>query len=165
MEYKGETLLKAFAEIASYLNDVIAEDIGISVIEGTKYIAYSPARGLDLGNKIGDEVKGKISLEALNTGKKICSMVTKEKSAYGIPYVACAYPIMNQGEVIGCVTTTQTITTHERLSSSADELAVSSEEMSANLEELSAKAQELAKTSNKIGELNQNLSKATRKTD
>ncbi|MBU2699816.1 putative protein YukE [Sporomusaceae bacterium BoRhaA] len=165
MEDKNQTLLSDFAKIAPYFNDVIAEDIGISVIEGKKYIAYMPAKKLDLGNKVGDEVKGKVSLDALSTGKKIFRIVTKENSAYGIPYIACAYPIFNQEKVIGCITTTQTITTHERVSSSAHQLAVSSKEMSANLEELSADANKLATTSNELGELNKNLSEATKRMD
>lgn len=165
MEDTNETVLKNFAKIAPHFNNVVAEDIGISVIEGTKYIAYIPAKNLDLGNKAGDEVKGKVSLDALSTGKKIFRIVTKENSAYGIPYIACAYPIINQGKVIGCITTTQTITTHELVSSSAHKLAVSSEEMSANLKKLSADANELAATSNELGELNKNLSEATKRTD
>lgn len=165
MNYEGENLLQAFAGVAAHLNDVMAEDISISVIQDNKYIAYYPAKKLNLGNKIGDEVKGKVSLEALSTGKKTFRIVKKENSPYGISYIACAFPIVDKSKVIGCITTAQTITTHEKISLSASELTHASEEMSASLEELAARGDELTKTSNDLRKLNTTLSEATKHTD
>jgi len=165
MASAAEDILDHFAEIAFSFNEVVVEDIGISVIKDGVYIAYAPAAGLDLKNKPGEPVKGKVSIDCIATGRKIISLVNKEKSAYGVPYIACAYPVKDGNRVIGCITTTQTIETYEVIKSTAEHLAASSEEMSAGLEEVSARSHELSLISHELGGLGKNLSDTSRQTD
>jgi len=161
----GEEILQMFAELAPYFNDMIAGDVGVSVIMHGKYIAYIPAASLDMGNKVGDPVKGKVSQHCLSTGENITMVVTRDKSAYGIGYVACAQPIKEAGQVIGCVTTFQPIENQEKITSVANDLAASSEELTAGMEEVSAKATLLTTTTQELSKLSQELGEATRKTD
>lgn len=161
----GEEILQMFAEIAPYINDMIAGDVGVSVILDGKYIAYVPAASLDMGNKVGDPVKGKVSQECLRTGQNITRVITRDQSTYGIGYVACAQAIKEAGKVVGCVTTFQTIESQEKITSVANDLAASSEELTAGMEEISAKATLLTTNTQELAKLSQELGEATRKTD
>jgi hypothetical protein len=158
-------ILDMFAVVVPYLNDAIAGDIGVSVIKDGVYIAYIPAESLDLGNKIGEPVKGKVSKRCLSTGQSVAEIITREQSAYGVPYAACAVPIKDGDEVVGCVTTTQTIDKQERVQAAASDLASSAEELTAGMEELAAGAQTVAAASSDLGKLGQNLAVAAKQTD
>ncbi len=158
-------ILDMFAEIAPYLNDAVAGDIGVSVIKDGVYIAYVPAESLNLGNKVGDPVKGKVSQKCLETGETITSIVSREKSAYGVPYAACAIAIKDGDKVVGCVTTTQTIDKQEKIQAAASDLASSAEELTAGMQQLAAGAQTVAAASNDLGKLGQQLAVAAKQTD
>ena len=158
-------LLEMAAELAPYFNDMIAGDVGVSVICNGKYIAYVPAAALDLKNKIGDPVKGRVSIECIQTGKNITQIITREKSTYGIPYAACALPFKDGNTVVGCVTTTRTLDVQDKIISIGGELAASSQELNAGMEELSANALEVAATTGELARLSQEVSNATRQMD
>lgn len=158
-------ILGMFAEIAPYLNDAVAGDIGVSVIKDGVYIAYVPAESLNFGNKVGDQVKGRVSKKCLETGETISEIVTKENSTYGMAYAACSIAIKDGDKVVGCVTTTQTIDKQERIQSAASDLASSAEELTAGMEQLSAGAQTVAAASHDLGKLGHELSVAAKQTD
>ncbi len=158
-------ILEMFAVVAPYLNDAVAGDVGVSVIKDGAYIAYVPADSLDLGNKAGDPVRGKISKKCLQTGQSVAEIITREQSAYGVPYAACAVPIKDGDRVVGCVTTTQTIDKQERVQAAAGDLASSAEELTAGMEELAAGAQTVAVASSDLGKLGQGLAVAAQQTD
>jgi hypothetical protein len=107
--------LEMVAELAPYFNDMIAGDVGVSVLRDGKYIACVPPESLPMNNRIGDPVKGKVSRKCLETGQNITEVISQENSPYGIAYVACALPFKDDGTVVGCVTTTQTVSKQERI--------------------------------------------------
>ncbi len=158
-------ILDMFAEIAPYLNNAVAGDIGVSVIKDGVYIAYAPAATLNFGNKVGDPVKGKVSQKCLETGEPITEIVSREKSAYGVSYAACALPFKDGDKVIGCVTTTQTVDKQEKIQAAASDLASSAQELTAGMEQLAAGAQTVASASHDLGKLGQELAVAARQTD
>ena len=157
--------LEMLAELVPYFNDIIAGDIGVSVVRDGKYIAYYPAGSLDLKNKIGEPVRGKVSIECLETGKNITQVISREKSAYGVAYVACALPFKDGNTVVGCVTTTQTVEKQDKMVSIGGELAASSQELNAGMEELAASASEVAATTDELTRLSQEVTKAARQMD
>ena len=163
--YSAGELLNMAAALAPYFNDMIAGDIGISVIKDGVYVAYAPAAGLNLGNKVGDAVKGKVSIKCLETGQNITDIVSRDRSAYGVAYAACAVPFKDGDRVVGCVTTTQTIERQERVQAAASELASAAEELTAGMEELAANAQTVVAASNDLGALGKELAVAARQTD
>jgi hypothetical protein len=165
MASAADEILDYFAKIAPFFNEVVVEDVGISVVKDGVYLAYSPAEGLDLKNSPGDPVRGKVSIDCLASGRKLISLVSKEKSAYGVPYIACAYPVKDGNWVVGCITTTQTIETYEVIKTTAEQLAASSEEMSAGLEEVAARSQELTHISSELSGLGKNLIDTSKQTD
>ena len=116
-------------------------------------------------NKIGDPVKGRVSLDCIQTGKHITQIITREKSTYGVPYAACALPFKDGNSVVGCVTTTRTLDVQDKIVSIGVELAASSQELNAGMEELSAGALEVAATTGELARLSQEVSNATRQMD
>ncbi|WP_425060008.1 Putative sensory transducer protein YfmS [Sporomusa carbonis] len=163
--HSGEEILRMFTEMAPYINQIMAEDIGVSVIKDRVYTAYVPGRFFDLGIKPGEAAKGQISEECMRTGTQVTSMISRDNSVFGIPYLACGFPVKEGDQVIGCIVTTQTITNQEKINTIASELAASSEEFTAGMEELAAGARELSVTSSQLEELSKDLANTIRQTD
>ncbi|MDR3588815.1 MAG: methyl-accepting chemotaxis protein [Negativicutes bacterium] len=160
-----EDILDRFVDIAPYLNPVMAEDVGISVIKGDRYVLYLPAETLDLGIKAGDPIKSPAVQQAIDSGKRVVQTFTRETSKFGVAYVASALPMKEGERVVGCLVVTQPIATQEKLKSVANDLAASAEEMTAGMEELSSRAAGLSATSRELDSVSNTLSDATRKTD
>ncbi len=165
MAPSAEEILRMFTELAPYINSITAEDMGISVVKDSVYTAYIPAEKLDLENRPGDPVRGNATLKAISTGNRVIQIVPREKSKYGIGYVACAMPVLDGDRVIGCVTTTQTVQAHEKINQIAGELAQTSQQMSAGMQELSSQAEELSGTSREMEKLSKDLAQAVHQTD
>lgn len=161
----GYEALDMFCKLAPYMNDVIAGDVGFSVARDGKYVLYIPAEDLDLKMQIDQPVGPGATKEALETGKQVVRVIAKDKSIYGIGYVACALPFNEDGKVVGCITTTQSITAVEKVNSIAHDLASASQEMTASMEELSSQSAEVTHESNGLAQLGANLITAAKQTD
>lgn len=164
-ELSGSEILDMFTKIAPYFNDVIAADVGITVIKDGNYTLYIPASDLDLKTAVGQPVLSGASKQAIETGKQVVRIISREKSPYGVPYMACAMPVKDGDKVVGCITTTQSINALEQVSSVATELAASSEELTAGMEELSSRAAEVSGTCLRLEQLGGNLLIAAKQTD
>jgi hypothetical protein len=164
-ETSGYELLEMFCKVAPYMNDVVAGDIGMTVARDGNYILYIPASDLNLGTRVGEPVRSGATKQAIETGRQVVRYISREQSAYGVPYVACALPIKEGGRVVGCVTTTQNVTSFETINSVSSELASASEELTAGMEELASRALNLADTSSELGELGKGLLATARQTD
>jgi len=163
--HSGEEIIRMFTELAPYINDIVVEDIGISVIKDGVYTAYVPGKSFDLGLKSGEPMKGQVSEQCVKTGSRVIRMISREQSAFGIPYIACAYPVKEGNSAIGCVITTQNITNQEKIHAIAGDLAASSEEFTATMEELAAGAQQLTTISDELSKLGGELADTIRHTD
>jgi methyl-accepting chemotaxis protein len=161
----GEEILQLFTEIAPYINDIVIEDIGISVIKEGIYTAYVPGKSFDLGVKAGDPMKGQVSEQCMRRGEKVVQMITKEQSAFGIPYIACAHPIKQGTATIGCIITTQTVENQEKIRNISGDLAASSEEFTSSMQEIAAGGEELAAICNELGQMSGDLTKTIKQTD
>lgn len=161
----ADEVLHYFTELAPYLNDISAEDLGISVIKDGFYTAYVPGKELDLGLKAGEPMKGQVSEQCMRTGERITVVVPKNKSVFGIPYLACAMPIKDGNRTVGCIITTQTIEVHEKISTVASDLSASSQELSAGMEELAARSSKLEETSNQLDSIGKELARSIKQTD
>lgn len=164
-ETTGYEVLESFCKVAPYMNDVVAGDIGITIVQDGKYKLYIPASDLNLGTRIGDPPRGAATIQALNTGKQVVRYITTAQSAYGVAYVACALPIKDGDKVVGCVTTTQSVAAFETVNNVSGELASASEELTAGMQELASRALNLSDTSHELGELGKGLLATARQTD
>lgn len=161
----AEQVLTMFAELAPYMNDLTIADLGISVIAHGKYLAYVPAKTLDLGVKAGEDMKGQVCERCIKSGERIIQVISTEKSMFGIPYVACAVPIKDENGTMGCVITTQNTASLEKLNGIATTLASSAEEMTAGMEGLTTTAQQISASSSELDGVSSELAMATREID
>ncbi|WFA08978.1 methyl-accepting chemotaxis protein [Tissierella sp. Yu-01] len=165
-EYSAEEILDYFEILAPYLNEIFVEDVDVSVIKDNHYTAYVPAKTFDFKVKVGDPIpKGKASEQCIKTGEKVIRKISKEQSAFGIPYIACAYPVKNDNKVIGCVLTTQSVDNQEKIQYISNDLATSAQEFTANMEEIVATTEELANVSSELGHFSNDLTKSIKQTD
>jgi hypothetical protein len=163
--HSGEEIVRLFTEVAPYLNEIFVEDVGISVIKDGVYTAYVPGNAFDLGLKAGEPMKGQVSEQCMRTGTRIIRLITKEQSAFGIPYIACAHPVQDENNTIGCVITTQAVVNQEKVRNIAGDLAASAEEFTASMEEVAAGSQELTTICGELGKLSGELAYTIRQTD
>lgn len=157
--------LEMFAELTPFFNDLIAGDVSVGVIRDGKYIAYVPADTMDFKNKIGDPAKGLVSTRCLDSGHHESSIVSKENSAYGIPYASNALPFKDGNTAVGCVVMSVPVERQQKIVSVSNDLAASSQELNAGMEELSASASEVSTTTRELTKLSQEVAKATRQMD
>lgn len=160
----AEEVLERFADIVEYIPGIVAEKIGIAVIKDGVNIAAIRTLSSQPAD-IGKPVRGAVSLKCLESGERVVKIIPREQSIFGTPYVACALPIKNGNQVVGCVTTSQFIDKQQKVLSVAADLASSAQELTAGMEELSAGAQNVAATSKDLDLLSRELSKAGVKTD
>lgn len=162
--YSGEELLDMFTILAPYIPLAITDDVGIAVIKNGIYTVHIPNKTLKshvqaakLTKKPGEPVQGQASLECLTTGRRVAKIVSAEKSPYGVPYVACALPIKDGDKVVGCITTTKTVDTQQKIKAISNDLAASSEEMSAEMEGLNSGASSVLGNSRELVAINLEL--------
>ena len=146
--------LHALADIAPYLQSSIMGDVGISIIEGDSYLAYIPAQSLDFNIKAQDKVKpGSVIDRCLQEKRQIIVEVSRDKSVYGVPYVANAVPIQDdKGQIIGCICTSQSTDSISFLRETSQVLKDSSGHLANSIQGLSTQA-------DKLGDSGYNLEK------
>ena len=163
--YSAEEILDAFTVLTPYLNEIFIGDVDVSVIKEGYYTAYAPGKSFDLKVRVGDPMRGKASEQCITTGKKVVRKVSKEQSPFGAPYIACAYPFKNGGEVVGCVITAQSVDVQEKIQHISNDLSTSAQEYTANMEEIAATTVELAHISGELGAFSNNLTHSIKQTD
>ncbi|HWR31762.1 MAG TPA: methyl-accepting chemotaxis protein [Negativicutes bacterium] len=164
-DLKGSDIVDYFAKIAPYVNEIIPGDIGVTIAKDYKYTLYVPADSLNLGTKVGEEVRAGGTRQAFETGKQVVRVITKDKSAYGIGYIVCSTPYFDEGKVAGVITITQSTAQFEKINGAATDLAASSEELSASIQEVASRASQLSSTSKELEDISHVLQDNAKKTD
>lgn len=153
-EVKGREALHSFARIAGYFNQIILADISVSVIEGDTYLAYVPCRQIDFGRKPGDKVKpGTAGYQCMMEKRRLIKEFSREDSAYGIPYIASAFPVFDEDrEVVGCIVTAEVITTQSVIRESAQLLSSASLQLADAMQNMNGRIEEMAAASEKLND-------------
>lgn len=96
-------LVDSLKDVLPILGKLIQEDVATCITDREKCIALFPNDKVPLDFKVGDIIPKENPLAiAMKTNKLLSAVVPKE--AYGIEFMATAYPITNsKGEVIGAV--------------------------------------------------------------
>ncbi|NPC91797.1 chemotaxis protein [Bacillus sp. WMMC1349] len=134
-------LLDAFVKVAPFLNQLIQDDVAISIYDTEKLIIHIPGKTLSLTANPGSPLQeGDVITDAIRQNRQKVSLVTKEK--FGIPLAVRAVPLHHEnGRVIGGVSLS---TNFEK----ADQLHQVAESLSAIVEQTAISIQELAKSVN-----------------
>lgn len=164
-ELTARQILDLFCQLAPYLNDAIPGDIGVTIAIDGKYVAYVPANDLNLGTQVGAPVNKGATRQCLETGQPVTLVIPKDKSAYGVAYLASALPFKDGGTVVGCVTITQSTAAFDKINGVSSEVAASSQELTAGMEELASRATEVSDTTAKLDALSKKLLASARQTD
>lgn len=144
-----EDILSKLCSIAEFYNDMAIDDSCIGVFDTEKCLVYVPGKTIDYGMRAGDPIKpGGLTHRALTSKKRQVDFIPRE--VYGVPAVGVGFPIMINGEVIGCVSTGMTTEKQNELQSAAEKLSSSMEQMSATAQELSASSSEVMTLMNTV---------------
>lgn len=142
-------ILHYFAKIAPLINQITTSDITISVWEDDTNIAYCPSKKLDFDIKPGDKVRANSATEkCMKEKRRVIVEVPREKSSGGVPYIANSLPILEDEQVVGCITTTQQTDVQEFIRLASDNLHSSSSLLAKAIQDLSLQAERVAAAGN-----------------
>ncbi len=135
-----------------FVNDLVVDDVSVCVTDCEKVLMYHPGKRFDLKIQPGRPLEEKMAAyQAIHKRERIVTRV--DASLHGIPFIALAIPIFNDGKtVIGAAIVTQSVDRQDMLkkvagalSDSIHILAKTTEEISAQTQEITAVSQSLAK--------------------
>lgn len=159
MSEASACLYSYYERVLPDVHKLMNGEAGVTLTDREKILVYIPARELDLKAHPGTELKpGSGIYKAVHENQRVSVRV--DKKLYGVPYLAMAMPICdNGGEVIGSIALTQPLVAQEQLSEMAANLnqatttlAAAAEEVSAQTEEILASCQELVQLVRESGE-------------
>ncbi|WP_103104079.1 methyl-accepting chemotaxis protein [Brevibacillus reuszeri] len=136
-------MLNSLLMVAPILQKAFLLDCMVGVTDREKFLAYYPTKGLNLGIKVGDKLReGSINAMAIAEKRRVVKKIPKE--VFGIPYIAVGFPIIEHGQVVGCLATGVTTDQEERLRRLAGELNEAFENIAMHTESLAKEADDLA---------------------
>jgi archaellum component FlaC len=133
------------------IQNTYPEDAGLLLVDNQEIKAYIPGRQIDLKLQVGaplESLEGSVTYKALLSRKKEIDERGPEK--FGVAYVATASPIMENGEVVGVLTS---IMSNQTL----DTLRQSTNELSGVIEDLSSTSEEITKATDQTAQRLQSL--------
>ncbi|PZE19359.1 LytTR family DNA-binding domain-containing protein [Paenibacillus xerothermodurans] len=99
------------ATIFDAIGKLFSDETSIAVADTKEYIYYRPSKRIDLKIQPGDPIKeGTITHKALVGGQKIAEFI--ERDLFGMPYYGMAVPLIQDGELEGCVSAIFPTLTH-----------------------------------------------------
>ncbi|MFS0558786.1 methyl-accepting chemotaxis protein [Brevibacillus sp. 179-C9.3 HS] len=144
-------LLNSVLMVAPILQKAFLSECMVGVTDKEKFLAYYPAQGLNLGIRVGDALRpGSINATAVSEGKRVVKKISKE--LYGIPYIAVGYPLVENGQVVGCLATGVTTDQEDRLHGLAQNLTDALENIALHTESLAKDADNLAQASHTLSD-------------
>lgn len=144
-------LLNSVLMVAPILQKAFLSECMVGVTDKEKFLAYYPAQGLNLGIRVGDELRpGSINATAVKEGKRVVKKISKE--LYGIPYIAVGYPLVENGQVVGCLATGVTTDQEDRLHGLAQNLTDALGNIASHTESLAKDADHLAQASHTLSD-------------
>lgn len=155
MSEKSPELEKVLSMIP-YFRQLYGDDVGLNVSDTDSILLWERGINLDIGVRPGDKLKeGTISLATMNEGRRVVRHISRE--VYGVPYVAIAIPIKENGRIVGSLAVAQPTDREDKLAQVATQINLSIESVAqgssgfaASSEELAATAAELSGNTNKI---------------
>lgn len=143
--------LDAYLSIWDDLKELFIEDVAITLFDKNQIIAYCPGYSLDTGAKIGDHPNPKSNvIEAMTSGQRVLRKVSRE--VFGVPFIGVAYPIKENGAIIGCIAVAMSVERYETLVNAGNTILNYTHKIAEVAQNFSAGAEELAST---IQNLNQ----------
>lgn len=155
-------ILRAFAIVLPYLNDLSRDDTAFVLSDTEKYIYNQPAGNFDLKVKQGTEL-AKLAKDCLRSGGIVKGDMIS--TASGKPIKTISVPIRNsEGHIVGIIGCAIDMGDSSLLLKSIDEISLSVQQVSDSVEQIASAAVELAESGQKSLGLAQETMEATQKT-
>lgn len=140
----SESILQKYVSILPIMQHLSSSDINIGISDREKYIFVKIGKTLPLKITPGQELKPGTAIVRAMEGK--CRVVTTgDKTTFGMPYIAIAYPILDEnGLVIGGVAVSESIEKQEKLQEMATKMRDAINDLASTTQEISAQAEEIA---------------------
>ncbi|HJV46483.1 MAG TPA: methyl-accepting chemotaxis protein [Bacillota bacterium] len=158
---------KKLQEIKNQLEtfqQAICEDICLVLTDFDKVIGYLPGKNIDFKFYEGlelSQLKGTVTHKALETRKKIVE--ERDSERLGIPYIANASPVYEQGKIVGVFTTVMSNEKSVMLQKGSSDLLTTLETVAATSEQITEASNDVASqlqvVSNDSNALNENIEK------
>ena len=145
----NEDIINAFKAVLPYLNEVVEADIASVLSDGTKCLAFVPAKSFSLPLNVGDSMLEHPAIQdAIRTKRP--SIVELPASVAGVALRTAGAPIFGiNGEVIGAIaagfrpSATETVLENiERISSAVQTIHASVQQVAESANELAKSGQE-----------------------
>ena len=119
-------------------------NIGITITDREKYVAFVPPANLNLQIPVGQPLReGRLVDRAMKEQRQIFMKV--DKSARGLPYIGCANPIVDSGgEVVGAFAVSLPVDKYEKTQEMSTELNRQMHSIAATCENVAAQTEEIA---------------------
>ena len=115
--------LKTLTKILPALSEATLQLTLLTITDRERFLAYTPARDLDVGIKPGDLLeKGGSTYQAMMHNKTIIAEIPATVS--GIPYIAATVPIVEDGQVIGSIATAYPIKKEAELNNMSSQTTI-----------------------------------------
>lgn len=167
MNELNKAQLKQFYNVFQYLDDLLIDNIGVTLTDCEKFLLYKRGKHLkhNLNIQAGLEVKpGMLVYRAMHENRRIVERV--DKSLWGVPFIAVAIPIKNEmNEIIGAAGLQQDIDNQEYIQETARKLDTNTSGLASTIEELSAETEEIAGVCRTLLEVVQQSHKRVNDTD
>jgi len=164
---KGKELIKHFVAVAPYIDQITMADMGIGVVEGDTYLTFIATESLKMNIKPGERVReGTAVKRCMEEKRRIINEFTREASPFGIPYIANAWPILDEkGNAVGGIVTVENTENREFIREAAGNLGSSSQQLTASIQSLSEHAEKLAVIGKELSKLTNLTTAKVKETD
>lgn len=158
------TLIDAFKKIAPFVNIMTTEDLGISICDLNECLLYIPCSTINHHIKVGDPLKeGTAIYEAIKSGKRIVKRIGSE--VYGFPYIAIAFPLIEDGTITGGVSIFQPTARQDEIADITEKVFSSSQQIHSMIQEIFLNSKTVSGISDKTSILAEHAKDKAQSTD
>ncbi|WP_094602999.1 Putative sensory transducer protein YfmS [Sporomusa silvacetica DSM 10669] len=162
-ELSDEEILRAFAVVMPFLNDMVRDDMAFGLSDLTQYIAYAGAESFDLNVVYGSEPIKEVK-ECLRSGQ--IQKADLPEHVLGSAMKVIIKPIRNaKGAIIGSLSDGIAMGDIIRLLSAITEVAESISQVAVNMEQMAQSSVDLAATGQQAAQLTRKASEASKQTE
>lgn len=138
-------ILDHFVAIAPFFPQIVLDDCHFNVTDKEKFIVSIPGKKFKMNIEVGDPIReGALTAVAMRERKRIVREGNKQ--LYGIAHMAICYPLIENDEVVGCISVGYSMEKNDRILQMAESLAAICDQISQGTRNASASSQQLAST-------------------
>jgi DNA-binding IclR family transcriptional regulator len=161
----GKDFLAKYIEVIPSIQHISNNDVGIAITDREKYLFYKAGKTLDMKVSPGTPLKpGTAIVRAMEQKRR--TTTRGDKTLFGVPYIAIAYPIMDEsGEVVGGMVATESVERQDALHQMASIMSDTMNVLASTTEQISAQSEEIAAACNRLVQVVHNSLDRVKETD